>query len=273
MQIQRRSSINFKNYKRFFAFGCSFTEYKWWTWADIIGSHFGDQYYNYGLCGSGNTAILYQFVEANKRYNFTKDDLVIVQWSGIFREDRYLNNQWAVQGNISSSTTGLYDDDFIDKYVDIRGFYLRDALNLNLVIQILSKLDCDWDLISMLPLKIHEGEYDTVNYPDIDKLFHDDIALVKPSFYEVLFNCSYRSRHNDLADNSTNPNSAKDIHPTPLMHLEFLEKTYNLNLSKSLYQTVKQNNIDILRDGGKLHTRGIDWETYIPSLRKKVDRL
>ena len=43
--------------KRLFTFGCSFTQWKWPTWADYIGINF-DEYYNAGQAGSDNKHIL-----------------------------------------------------------------------------------------------------------------------------------------------------------------------------------------------------------------------
>ena len=36
-----------QKYNRFFSFGCSFTQYHWPTWANVIGMHFDyDNFYN-----------------------------------------------------------------------------------------------------------------------------------------------------------------------------------------------------------------------------------
>ena len=48
----------FKKYKRVFAFGCSFTCYRWPTWADLIGKQCeGAEFRNYGKSGAGNLFI------------------------------------------------------------------------------------------------------------------------------------------------------------------------------------------------------------------------
>ena len=55
------NNIDIKKYKRFFAFGCSFTRYEWITWADIIAYHIKESY-NYGRSGGGNSYIFYSLV-------------------------------------------------------------------------------------------------------------------------------------------------------------------------------------------------------------------
>ena len=84
-----------KNYKRFYAFGDSYTKYYWPTYADIIGHNMQGLYQNWGLKGAGNHYIFNSIVECNQRDKFTSDDLVIVMWTGVTREDRYVDNHWS----------------------------------------------------------------------------------------------------------------------------------------------------------------------------------
>lgn len=71
--------------KRFFAFGCSYTQYSYMTWADIIGVNY-DEYHNYGAAGSSNTFIMNRVVEVNDICKFNSEtDYVIVMLTGIGR--------------------------------------------------------------------------------------------------------------------------------------------------------------------------------------------
>ena len=84
--------INNIKHKRIFCFGCSFTEYIMPTWADILKLRFENtntEVYNFGQGGAGNYYIFNRIVEKSLEYNFTKDDLILIQWSGVFREDRF----------------------------------------------------------------------------------------------------------------------------------------------------------------------------------------
>ena len=76
--------------KRIFAFGCSMTRYRWPTWADIYASDKTTQFYNYAHSGAGNQFIANQIVETCKRFNWNDDDLILIMWSSITREDRYV---------------------------------------------------------------------------------------------------------------------------------------------------------------------------------------
>lgn len=96
-------------------FGCSFTDYRWPTWADIIAEDLGCEYENWGLGGSGNQAIARRILyRSSLGLNF--DDWVMIQWSGISREDRFIDGEWKAQGPISHSS--FYGRKFIEKYWD-----------------------------------------------------------------------------------------------------------------------------------------------------------
>jgi len=108
--------------KRVFAFGCSFTEYQWPTWADFIGRTYhnkGYEYYNFGNSGAGNYYILASLFAADTKYKFDKDDIILVMWSSWTRDDRYvldymwrvpddpnkrLRGEWTKRGNILNIT-------------------------------------------------------------------------------------------------------------------------------------------------------------------------
>lgn len=136
------TNLDPKKYKRFFAFGCSFTNYKWLTWADIIG-HDIEVYENWAAQGAGNHFIFNSVIEADARHNFTKDDLVIIFWSTKEREDRYHNNAWLNDTNVSQEKT--YGKAWAKKFMlDFRGFLIRDLAYMKAIQTILINKDCDW---------------------------------------------------------------------------------------------------------------------------------
>ena len=77
---------------RIFAFGCSLTQYFYPTWADILIHQYklkGYEGSNWAKSGAGNMYINMRLWEANTIHKFTKDDIILLQWSSMFREDRY----------------------------------------------------------------------------------------------------------------------------------------------------------------------------------------
>jgi len=74
--------------KRYFAFGCSYTNYTWLMVPDLIGVNF-DQYYNFGLAGSCHTYMLNYLIQANELYKFNSDtDYITIGTTGFNRFSR-----------------------------------------------------------------------------------------------------------------------------------------------------------------------------------------
>ena len=84
---------------KLFAFGDSFTRWRWPTWADVMAQDQNLELVNLGLMGIGNEAIYHRMVQLHTKYSVTKDDWVVVLWSKWNREDRIINGRWFSQGN------------------------------------------------------------------------------------------------------------------------------------------------------------------------------
>lgn len=145
-QLMKITNLDPKKYKRFFAFGCSNTSYNWLTWADIIGNDI-EFYENWAAQGAGNYFIFNSVIEADARYNFNKDDLVIVSWSTKEREDRYRNNAWLHDTPVTVEKT--YGKEWVKKFaLDFRGYLIRDLSFIKAIQTILINKDCDWANLS-----------------------------------------------------------------------------------------------------------------------------
>ena len=71
---------------RLYVLGCSFSNYAWPTWADMLGLEF-DEYENWAFPGLGNRAIAERVAEIHARNTLTKDDTVVIQWTSHLRHD------------------------------------------------------------------------------------------------------------------------------------------------------------------------------------------
>jgi hypothetical protein len=103
------------NYDRVFTFGCSFTQFFWPTWSDIIEYDMKLPTQNWGLCGLGNVGIAHRLLEADATHKFTERDLIMVLWSTWPRECRFINGQWQSAGNIFNNRE-LYNKKFQKTY-------------------------------------------------------------------------------------------------------------------------------------------------------------
>ena len=101
--------------KRLITFGCSFTDYSWPTWADIIALDREVKYENWAVGGGGNQQIARRALYRWSR-GFEQGDVVMIQWTSINREDRVRQGRWIAEGSVALSPT--YRGDFLEKYWD-----------------------------------------------------------------------------------------------------------------------------------------------------------
>jgi hypothetical protein len=147
--------------KRFFAFGCSFTAYSWPSWADLLALGY-EEYHNYGIAGIGNRAIVERLAEANATYNFTKDDLVVVQWSTHLRNDWYNPRLVKKEGGVAWKTDGSvfnyknlkrYSQDWYDTFFYEPAYIMHTFNFISLGQQLLENTGCEWYMTSIGDLR------------------------------------------------------------------------------------------------------------------------
>lgn len=181
---------------RLFAFGCSFTSWRWPTWADILGQEF-DYYENWGKPGAGNHYIFNSLNECIANNTLVPGDTVIIMWTNVMREDRYINNTWEVSGNINTvNINKLYDKSFVRKYIDERGTLIRDLAYVNAAKHILENLGVNYIFLSMVPLTNSDmfivKNADSIN--DVIVAYKSVLDTIRPSIYEKIFNFNWYSR-------------------------------------------------------------------------------
>lgn len=229
--------MNPQNHRRFFAFGCSFTNYYWPTWATIIGQDV-PEYYNYGQMAAGNNFIFHQLVEAHVRHKFGPGDLVMVMWSIPLREDRYVEKWHLLKSQPTAfGARGLADADYYRRYCSEYGSLLRDLTTITASLGMLRSTGCEYHFMSMQPFTYlkHSGlqrNYNFLNKADDDintltQFFSETIANVRPSVYEVIFNCEWQKTARVIKPDGTT--EYQDWHPLPLHYLQYLDKVFPEN--------------------------------------------
>ena len=211
--------------KRLFTFGCSFSNYNWGgMWPEIVAYDLNIPYYNYGLCGCGNQYMACMLMQADIFYKFNSDDLVIVQWTNVCREDRYVWGEWLTPGNIF--TQNVYDDRYVKKWADPEGYLLRDLTSIQFVDTFLASKECQYHFLSMVNIASTPDQYsdDTKIFNNITGIFSNTLAKIHKSFYEVLWNNTISIKK--LRDSQLIDNKYFDGHPHPAETLEYLQKTF-----------------------------------------------
>ena len=224
---------------RLFAFGCSFTNYWWATWPQILAKQFGYQLYNYGRPGAGNLFIFNHIIQADQFYRFNSDDIVAVCWTNVCREDRYVNRQWHTGGNIFTNPD--ITPDWIKQYGDPQGYKIRDFALIHAVHDYLANRNCQRFYFSICDLagRIDQfAESNQLKPPAVD-LYQQTLSEISPSFYDVLWqddlNKKYQSDINLISKKFV------DGHPSPQESLQYLCNVMNIKFTDEVINEVSES--------------------------------
>lgn len=228
--------------KRLFAFGCSYTAYMWSTWADVIGAGF-EEYQNWGLTGAGNLFMFASVMEAHQRHRFTADDTVIVCWTNVTRDDRYISPGWRSLGNMFTQT--LIDQKWVRENITERGCLIRDLACIAGTTHFLKSVGVDWKYISMVPL-LQPDQYDPTPIADFEvrdvvDCYKDVIELIRPSYQEILPNRKTLSF---------------DLHPSPQDHLDYVDRVL------PEYMITPETRLQIAEEERKVRSMTVSQKNY-----------
>jgi hypothetical protein len=239
--------------KRLFAFGCSFTNYFWATWPEILAYDLNIPLYNYGQSGAGNQYISNMVMQADNFYNFTSEDMVIIQWTNVCREDRYANGKWYTPGNIFS--TSLFGKDYVENWADAFGYAVRDFATFKSVDSFLQSKGCDYHTVAMCDVV---NRFDQYGFPisgqpnDVYKKlvlsYKPNLLKIKKDFYSLLWDDDLQNKFEN--DSKIIHYQYQDGHPSPLEHLIYVENVFwkvNPNTTHAL-QTIQQLWVEILKN-------------------------
>lgn len=253
--------------KRLFTFGCSFTQYwRWPTWADALGQSY-QHFENWGMCGAGNSYILYSLIECHQRNRITSDDDVYIMWTNTSREDRYVGDRWLPMGNVYWSDGSELPVEYVKKFACERGYLIRDLAQITAAKHILESIGCNWKFFSMVPLS-KTNEHSDLGYNpadvkqnnlDVVDLYKDTLNSIQPSVFKVVFGQNWNSRPGipDSFDESR-----RDFHPTPMEHLQYLDHVMPGVVTEQTTKWMEQAQHLVLSDS-------LNWEqsTQLPENR------
>ena len=222
--------IDFEKYKRLFTFGCSFTNYYWPTWANIIHQEMPEaELFNLGRAGAGNLYIHSLLMEADARYKFSETDLVMVMFSSYTREDRWVKDKggWFTPGNIVSND--VYPKDWVKEFADERGYMIRDAALIHSVLNYMKHSPATGHaLLSTYFLTANDfRNYNVTETKDIIGVYKDSLSTL-PMPLENYETNRFWSRDYSVPDG----------HPSPIRHYEYLcQLGINLTDASKKYAT------------------------------------
>jgi hypothetical protein len=245
-------------YKRVFAFGCSFTSYTYPTWANIIMYQTpAAELYNFGASGMGNLAIASRIAEANTRFKFNEHDLILVMYTTMFREDRWIETHWRSHGCVFNQP--FYDKNFVKNYVDPTGCLIRDLAMIELSTNYVKNLPCDSLLLRYSGIDdecdfLRENNAEIVD--NILSVYNELWNSFPPSLGETLFPHGWVTRSTMIYGGK----AYDDSHPITSDYYQYL-KLLGLNLSVDTEDYAIECDKKIAK-----FSADNDWATYFPEL-------
>lgn len=222
--------IDTSNVRRFFAFGCSFTDYCWHTWADILAFHLAVPYYNHGKPAASNPYIAAQVAQMNLSEHFGPGDLVAIMWTDLTRQDLFdPEDCWRVTGNIHSSD--LDASPYLIPFTKFptEHFLMRDLTLFKHTQDAVMATGAQCVFMSMNdPRKsaselTTDGEYSKV-YHQITDLFRPVLNEIKTDFFKVVWKDDPEKIGKNVHPLFT------DQHPSPLQHAQYINHWIPLSI-------------------------------------------
>lgn len=272
--------INLKQkYNRIFAFGCSYTRHIYPTYADIIANQYPDaRFVNLGKSGAGNQFLMSHLSQAHRVFSFAKDDLIIIMYPSVTREDRWLSTgTWHTMGNIfhsHSKNVTLNALKFYKTYGCFLHYLIRDLCFIDMMENFLNSLSCDKITLMSTPLSVGEGlSHEITSLIEDDNLyFYQKICMTYKDLFEK-YPIDYQTylRKTFLDKNIlTGVSVGKDFdsHPSPLQALSYLQAITEINETGISYahkheQLLSQcNSIEEVKELYRVYQREIDIFLY-----------
>ena len=134
---------------KLFTFGCSYTNYYWPTWSDLLGYQF-DEHQNWAISGLGNNAIMQRVNEALTKNKVTEDDYVVVQFTDFNRLDLHSVGilpfgNWRAGGNIWMKSV---EEPWIQQTWNEESYMYMSHNYISMTINFLRSLPCKWTVTS-----------------------------------------------------------------------------------------------------------------------------
>ena len=214
--------------RRLFTFGCSFTQWNWPTWADILSKNY-DYHENWGISGTGNRAMAHRISECVLKNTFTDNDTIIVQWTDYHRFDQHISGlfpetSWRLGGSIFIKEKEIqYIKDTWKE-----DSYIYDALTLiNLTEALLKTTPARVIFISRTDMAV-----DLDNFPGLEFLLPvlDSELWVGEPIQSFVDGLSYNGKPMMVKDaimfGVPVSRPVMDLHPLPSHYLAWLKHTF-----------------------------------------------
>ena len=214
-----------EKYTRYFAFGCSYVNYKWLTVADLIGANFPNQFYNMGRPGGCNEFSCSMLFRANEIYKFNPDtDFITFGVTGIGRKT-FVRSQ-KLSSLQQTMVFEAHGDIFPghDQHPDFCKLWSKFLDNniyaLYRTVESLRKVKFLLDVLGMDYVIYPSVDYENYDFPESGMINY----LVQ--FMDITESIDYFWSTTDLKLGIDYNDMFKDTHHTSQVHYEYLKKYF-----------------------------------------------
>ena len=220
------SEISLNKYERLITIGCSFTRYRWATWADVLAQDMSDaEFINLGKCGAGNSYIQTMLSQAKRKLSLTDKDLVGICWSTFYREDKFIKGEWRTPGNIFNIGYDTFSEEYYENHVDIEGMTMRDCAIIDTVTQSLKQEE--FDCFGLMGVGLNGQSYYAGLPPEetfVLQNLYNDLDTIQPCLWTYNeckwpIHYKYKSTHDGSMFQDYHPSSP--IYRNWLKHIGF----------------------------------------------------
>lgn len=216
---------------RLLASGCSYTDYKWTTWADVLGNEFAE-YCQVGQGGADNAFIARSIVN-----NARPGDTVIAMWTSYDRWSFYSdqvtplpknsNNHWQHIGSLA-----LWDKYFFTKYYhQVERF--QTTMDYIQLVDLHSQAN-NYTVHHFSAFPFFSAETDQVVNPETIDIYNR-YSISNNHLTNVLSLREYCDKHHNILIGGNDP------HPSPACHWDYAEQVIAPILNLTLDNKFKQH--------------------------------
>lgn len=240
---------------KLFTFGCSYTNYYWPTWSDMLGYQF-DEHQNWAISGLGNNAIMQRVNEALTQNKITAQDCVVVQFTDFNRLDLHSVGilpfgNWRAGGNIWMKTV---EEPWIRNTWNEESYMYMSHNYISMTINFLKTLPCKWAVTSSVdvPGLLKDKEY--VHNKDVYNEWVQPIQPYADANESPVINVTYREQ--DPISFFTKRNKVdQDKHPSINTHANWVQQ----HLAPTLGIDIKDNEfLQHYLTNNELHVNMVD---------------
>lgn len=254
-----------KTKSRLFALGCSFTNYAWPSWADIIGLEY-DVYENWAYPGLGNRAIAERVANLHAVKTLTPQDTVLIQWTSHLRHDWHANDSrhhtevgigWKTSGSIFNFINEeIFDKKWLKTFFDENSYMMHTLNHILLTKQFLESLGVNYYMTSMgyinkmnsdYPTEAEEAWHGETNTSEID-IWKDipSLQIYKDKIFDdkwIYPIGTFAWKHKEKPYKFITPKGMpiKDRHPTINQHNDYVQQIVKpkLGLSQNTHKVAE----------------------------------